>query len=287
MNDQKKNQPSYAMSGAEAGILVRYLSAFYDHVRLVDASVNYQITIGKDGVAKRSPYRCYCAWMKNERCENCVAARCICGKKRLDKFEFLRDDIYHVLAMYVEVDEQSYALELINKITDETVMCGYGREELVEAITEHNKKLYIDPVAGVYNRRYYEDQLSELHQVEAVAMIDVDDFKKINDSYGHQTGDVALRMIATAIKGCLRKSDAVVRYGGDEFAVVFRKIPKDIFEKKMVEIQASVDSLTIQDCPELKFSLSVGGSYGQGKIADMLREADHNMYHLKRANKVN
>lgn len=65
----------------------------------------------------------------------------------------------------------------------------------------------------------------------------IDNFKMINDSYGHQTGDAALHMIAQAVKSCVRSSDAVVRYGGDEFVIVLWDIPKNIFERKLAEIQ--------------------------------------------------
>lgn len=92
-----------------------------------------------------------------------------------------------------------------------------GKEKWVKSIFEHNQKIYIDSVSGLYNRRYYDEQLSELCSAQALVMLDVDSFKMINDSYGHQTGDAALHMIAQAVKSCVRSSDAVVRYGGDEF----------------------------------------------------------------------
>jgi putative two-component system response regulator len=269
-------------TGYEAWKMIQSLQGVFEYVRLVDAGINIQVNIDEKGNITKSPYKCYCMWEKEERCENCISAKCICCKNRLSKFEYVGEDIYYVLAMYVEIDQQPYALEMINKINDETLICGFGKEELVEYISIHNKKLYIDPVSEVYNRRYYEEQIKGLRQIEAVAMIDVDEFKNINDSYGHQTGDLALKMIGSAIKNCVRKTDAVVRYGGDEFVVVFRDIPEEVFYRKLDEIRESVKKLKLSDSSEASFSISVGGVYRGGRISDMISEADERMYREKR-----
>ena len=142
-----------------------------------------------------------------------------------------------MVAMYMEIDGVPYSLEMLNRITDETLWSAKGKEKWVKSIFEHNQKIYIDSVSGLYNRRYYDEQLSELCSAQALVMLDVDSFKMINDSYGHQTGDAALHMIAQAVKSCVRSSDAVVRYGGDEFVIVLWGIPKNIFERKLAEIQ--------------------------------------------------
>ena len=113
-------------------------------------------------------------------------------------------------------------------------------------------------------------------------MLDIDNSKMINDSYGHQTGDAALHMIAQAVKSCVRSSDAVVRYGGDEFVIVLWDIPKNIFERKLAEIQKKVKELRMDDMDGLSFSVSIGGIYGKGKIAELLAKADKNMYRAKR-----
>ena len=174
------------------------------------------------------------------------------------------------------------SLEMLNRITDETLWSAKGKEKWVKSIFEHNQKIYIDSVSGLYNRRYYDEQLSELCSAQALVMLDVDSFKMINDSYGHQTGDAALHMIAQAVKSCVRSSDAVVRYGGDEFVIVLWGIPKNIFERKLAEIQKKVKELRMDDMDGLSFSVSIGGIYGKGKTAELLAKADKNMYRAKR-----
>ena len=282
LDREKEENGEIHMSGREVWIMMQYLRMVFDEVRLVDAEINYQYKVGEDGKMRRLPYQCYEMWNRCERCENCISAKCFHQKGKLEKFEFIENETYHVAAMYMEIDGVPYSLEMLNRITDETLWSAKGKEKWVKSIFEHNQKIYIDSVSGLYNRRYYDEQLSELCSAQALVMLDVDNFKMINDSYGHQTGDAALHMIAQAVKSCVRSSDAVVRYGGDEFVIVLWDIPKNIFERKLAEIQKKVKELRMDDMDGLSFSVSIGGIYGKGKTAELLAKADKNMYRAKR-----
>lgn len=270
-----------SMTGKEVWVLMKYLEIVFDTVRLVDATVTYQLTVTEDGKLEQSRYHCYATWNRGRRCENCISAKCLFSKSRLAKFEFVNDEIYHVFSIYVEVDGRPYALEMVSRITDDTLISGYGKEELVKSISSHNSKLYMDPVTGIRNRRYYDEQLSGLWNIQGVALIDVDNFKNINDCYGHLTGDMALRLISKTIYSCLRKTDVVVRYGGDEFVIVFQHIPKQVLEQKLEEIRLAVHQLVMEECPKIRFSVSIGGVFGPGKTNAMLRYADRLMYQAK------
>lgn len=273
---------STSITGYEAWTLIQELQEIYDVVRLVDASVTELVTVDETGRIHHSSNRCYCVWNRSERCDNCISAKCICSKKRQAKFEFVNDEIFYVIAMYVEIDGKAYSLEMVNRVSEDTLMSGYGRKMLIEYISEHNDKLYIDPVTDVRNRRYYEEQLKGLQKVDAVALIDVDRFKQINDSYGHQTGDRALQLIAGMVQSCVRKTDALLRYGGDEFVIVFRNIPLSVFEEKLTQIQQAVKLIEVSDAPQLRFSVSIGGAYGPGQCSELLVQADEKMYWQKR-----
>ncbi|WP_219717678.1 diguanylate cyclase, partial [Clostridioides difficile] len=76
--------------------------------------------------------------------------------------------------------------------------------------------LYTDPLTNVYNRRYYEDHILNLNEIQNITLIDVDNFKAINDSYGHYVGDIVLQEISKTISSCVRKIDTVIRYGGED-----------------------------------------------------------------------
>lgn len=269
------------VTGKEAWLLIRLLETVFDSVRLVDASTNYELILDCMGVMRKAPYSCYAVWSRDIRCENCISAKCLSKKSRFEKFEFVGNEIYFVIAYYMEVDGQPCSMEMITRMTEDTLFDGRGKEEVVQAIFEYNKK-YIDPLTGVNNRRYYEEQLRELSDIDAVLFADVDKFKNVNDLYGHQTGDMVLRLIADAICSSVRKSDLVVRYGGDEFVVIFRNIPFHIFKERTVDIQRRVKALSVEEYPDICFSVSIGGIYGPGNTVELLQIADEQMYRAKR-----
>ena len=118
--------------------------------------------------------------------------------------------------------------------------------------------------------------------VSAVAMLDMDDFKAVNDTYGHPVGDLALKQIFSAIKNSVRKTDLVIRLGGDEFLVVFRDIPFHVLQKKLGTIKSCVEKTVLPDYPQLRFFISIGGTYGPGKTSDLMNAADKLLYQAKR-----
>jgi diguanylate cyclase len=101
-----------------------------------------------------------------------------------------------------------------------------AREELRHAHNElerHRRAALIDPLTGLYNRRALEDLLQELWAAPTpltMLVADIDHFKKINDTYGHQVGDVVIRQVADVLRKCIRGEDYAVRYGGEEFVVL-------------------------------------------------------------------
>lgn len=150
------------------------------------------------------------------------------------------------------------------------------------------KLLYTDLLTGTYNRRYYDDYIQNAEDIQAAVMIDVDNFKYINDNYGHDAGDIVLHSIAQTILSCVRRSDAVIRYGGDEFAVIFYQIPEEAFENKLEKMRYLVEILSVNEHPEIHMSISVGGAYGTKRAKELFKIADRMMYQSKRTkNQVN
>jgi diguanylate cyclase (GGDEF)-like protein len=118
--------------------------------------------------------------------------------------------------------------------------------------------------------------------VAAVAMLDVDHFKSINDEFSHQAGDLALTAVAKVLLSCVRSVDSVVRYGGDEFALVFQAIPQDIFHLRLEQIRSEVECIRLEEFPDIRLSVSIGGVYGSGTTQEMLNTADLLMYQAKK-----
>lgn len=142
------------------------------------------------------------------------------------------------------------------------------------------EKLYRDSVTKLLNRRYYDDNLADA-EADAVAFLDFDNFKQINDTAGHLAGDQTLHLVAQAIRSCIRKEDAVIRYGGDEFLIIFRSIPQQAFAEKLRFIHRKIQTTQIPAHPNLQFSVSIGGIYGRDTISDMVAKADHLLYQAK------
>lgn len=270
------------MTKTEVKEFMGQLSRIFDIVRLVDADVTTQYALNGQGELEREPYRCYAVRNKESRCENCIAAKAFARKDKLTKFEFVGHEVYHVVAMYLEVEGAPFVLEMVSRITDEALFGAYGKNEFAETINSYNRRLYVDPLTGAYNRRYYEDQLVALGRDRSAAIMDVDDFKRINDTYGHAVGDLALKAIVRAALSCIRSTDMVVRYGGDEFLVLFQNIPRDIFGDRLEDIRKSVRAIVLEECPELRLTVSIGGVCGAGGAQEMFRRADELLYQAKK-----
>lgn len=178
------------------------------------------------------------------------------------KIETRESDIYYVLASFIEVDGRPYSLELVKRTKSDDM---FERENVLNQLLVRNRQVYMDSVTKVYNRRYYDERLKNLEGWFSFAMIDLDNFKHINDRFGHQAGDAALYRAAQAIKSQIRSDDELVRYGGDEFFLLFRDLPQQILEKKLQSIRAALDEIVIEEYPELHISASIGGDYGEAK----------------------
>ena len=115
-----------------------------------------------------------------------------------------------MLASFIEVDGRPYSLELVKRTKSDDM---FERENVLNQLLVRDRQVYMDSVTKVYNRRYYDERLKNLEGWFSFAMIDMDNFKHINDRFGHQAGDAALYRAAQAIKSQIRSDDELVRYG--------------------------------------------------------------------------
>lgn len=162
-------------------------------------------------------------------------------------------------------------------------MQAEAEEKLQETTESYRAKLYHDVLTGTYNRRYYEDIASRIVGPAGIALMDVDDFKICNDTYGHYAGDMALKTVANAIQSCIRKSDLLIRYGGDEFLLVLPGIPSDILQAKLEQIRAAVQQAAVPGYSHFRLSLSIGGTIQSlaDPMENIVRRADRLMYQAK------
>ena len=162
-------------------------------------------------------------------------------------------------------------------------MQAEAEEKLQETTESYRAKLYHDVLTGTYNRRYYEDIASRIVGPAGIALMDVDDFKICNDTYGHHAGDMALKTAANAIQSRIRKSDLLIRCGGDEFLLVLPGIPSDILQAKLEQIRAAVQQATVPGYSHFRLSLSIGGTMQAitDPMENAVRRADWLMYQAK------
>lgn len=173
--------------------------------------------------------------------------------------------------------------------------------ELLEDVSTSHAKLHEssirDPLTGLYNRRYFQQAMDELQQgghsrngAFAVFLIDLDEFKPINDSYGHPAGDRMLEAVADSLRSVTGDADVVGRIGGDEFVVLIPAITEQLARQKIEGLRRAIMNTRVHwGDHELGVSASIGMSYCLGAVDDqrnLLAEADLAMYSDKMERKA-
>lgn len=269
------------MTRKEVNLMIHELRRVFDIVRIVEAPSDKQCCINETNELIEESGRCFDMWNKEARCKHCVSMRALSQKRLSRKFEFVGSEAYLITAMYVEIDDEPFVIEMIAHLTNETMLAAWGTNDFVETISKYNRKLYLDALTGAYNRQYYDEQLAALPGEYAVAYIDLDHFKDINDTWGHHAGDQALKTVVDTMLSCVRESDSVVRFGGDEFVLVFRNISKPIFAMHLEKIRKLVSEIVFEEFPDMHLSISVGGYHGEGTVQELIQKADELLYNAK------
>ena len=254
----------------------------FDVVRIIKSTDIRRMQCGQEPELDENMCRCYDFWNKDKQCENCVSEKALTQKKQYTKLECLENNIYQIIAKYLEIDGVPCVMEMVHRFDNENLIDNDGRRILMDNLTGYKNELYRDPLTGVYNRRYYEDNIKDLNENSGVAMIDLDDFKLYNDSYGHNAGDMALETIVSAIKKCIRSSDKIIRFGGDEFLLVLPGIHNNIFNKKLQQIRTRIKEVKVDGYSKIRLSVSIGGVMTHNEtIESAMHRADKLMLQVK------
>lgn len=260
----------------------KMLEKVFDVVRFLEGDFFEQMQDDPRIGVKIGMCQCYDFWKKNKPCENCTSMKAYAEKKQKTKLEFLDADVFLVISRYLEIDDEACVMELVKHLENDTLIDTDGRDRLVGKLKGYQDKLYIEPVTGVYNRRYFEDEIRNMQNSAGVAMIDLDDFKLYNDIYGHDMGDQVLCIVADVIKNCIRKTDKLIRYGGDEFLLILSDMVRGTLRGKLLQIQEAIENATIPNCSRLKLTASIGGVISEdGQIDEAIAKADQLMYKAK------
>lgn len=262
----------FSTDGTEAWLLLQYLQISYDLVRYVDPTTNKVIHIEKDGKMWESETTCSDIWNCLEKCSNCISRLSMQTRKRMTKLEVAGDDPYQVVSMYVEIDGKPCCLEMASRIDGDFMPDGYSREEILSSVRIHKEKIYIDPVTGVYNKRYYVEKLSKMDNVAALMFADIKNFKKINENFGHQAGDDVLRQVAGVLRDVAAGKGDVLRYSGDDFVTVFFKVTEEELSEIQKEMCRRVETLRFPELPGVQLKLVTAGTSIPGRVEEMLEQ---------------
>ena len=173
-------------------------------------------------------------------------------------------------------------------------LLAHGDRQNRELIAEMVVLAEHDPLTGVANRRAFNRALAEIQhragapRAGALILIDLDNFKQVNDRLGHQRGDEVLRGVARAIRRCVRDTDLVARLGGDEFAVVLPGVDQQRAQAVADDLKTAIREACMDLPPRAAVDASVGvASLGPGSpagdVVELVARADAAMYRAKRA----
>lgn len=205
---------------------------------------------------------------------------------------YLKDDVLG--AIVVEHNIYNYLREahikLLTALSNQIAIC-IENNKLYNKIKENSER---DSLTGLFNRSYFfsslEDKFKDSKESFAIVMIDIDDFKKCNDTYGHQYGDIVLKEVSVIIKNSLREEDMIARYGGEEIIIYMYNI-KDAVDvyNRMSKIRILVESTAIRH-KDISYSItvSIGISVAEEKdetLEQIVRRADLNLYKAKNSGK--
>ena len=261
---------------------VDQLRKIFDIVRLVDPTANAVLELDHNGILRKTDQHCAAFWETGGNCTNCISTRALAQKTMLNKLEFTRTDMYYVVSKYLCINGTPCVMEMLSKMNEGRWIDANGTRFLLDKSRGESRKLFQDPLTATYSRRYFETYLTHMEGMECVEIIDVNQFKQVNDTYGHPAGDVVLRDIAAAIQSCIRSSDILVRYGGDEFLLLFPKMSENDMAEKNKRIKEAVANIVYTEYPTLHLSVSIGGVCGVHPIMEAIRQADKQMYENKR-----
>ncbi|WP_446898672.1 diguanylate cyclase [Clostridium sp. LBM24168] len=205
---------------------------------------------------------------------------------------YLQDDLLgaivveHNIYNYLNMDH----IKLLIAVSNQIAMC-IENNRLYNQIKENSQR---DFLTGLFNRNYFfsviSDEIKNCESSFAIVMIDIDNFKNCNDTFGHQYGDKVLRLVSSIIKDNLRNEDIVARYGGEEIIVYMYDVKKeeDVY-RRMCSIKSKIMDTPInygEISSHVTVSMGISVSKADNNdIESLIREADVNLYRAKNSGK--
>lgn len=269
------------LSSADLNRYLKICKKVFSAVRLLEADCCGYCMANDDGTTQPLKEPCFEIWNRSERCLNCTSQRAMMTKKTEHKFEVFENEVYSVYSVYLEVDGEPHIVEMLSTVGT-GLLHGYQENtSLLSLVQNDSVEMYMDVQLGTLNRRFFEERIDKLGDITALSMIDIDNFKHINDSYGHIVGDVVLKEIAATIKSMIRDNDFLIRMGGDELMLCFTGMKASRVKPKLEEIRKAVENIKIPDHEDIVPTISIGAAVCQGYSLQAHERADAALYEGK------
>lgn len=144
-----------------------------------------------------------------------------------------------------------------------------------------SSKAYHDPLTGSYNRQYFYESISNETSMYGVIMVDLDDFKSVNDSYGHDAGDTVLKQTVNSIQKSIRKEDTIIRWGGEEILVLLRAHSQSQISKSAENIRRNIEKMSFEGVKSITASLGATTKQLEESFEHAIYRADKALYKAK------
>lgn len=202
-------------------------------------------------------------------------------------------DLTRAIRMMREDQEEYYQVEVTSddELGELTEAYNEMNRELANAHRELRELAILDPLTNVYNRRHFDEQARQFfesakryEQPMSVMIGDLDHFKRVNDQYSHEIGDLVLEKVAELFEQNTRKSDVVARYGGEEFVVLFANTDREHAAISCEKIRSAIEAYPWDELhPGLAVTVSMGlcDETGLGSAQAMINQADKHLYIAK------
>jgi diguanylate cyclase (GGDEF)-like protein len=182
--------------------------------------------------------------------------------------------------------DQPFAPDKVSELGTLANQAG-ARIGLLRVMADTQLQAATDSLTGLLNRRSFESKLTAARASEptiALAMADLDHFKKLNDTYGHETGDRALRLFADVLRGSFREHDMLCRHGGEEFLIALPSCTAEGARRALDAVRERLDAaLTVAGLPKFTVSIGVIDTNDREDLPDLTARADAAMFAAKRA----
>ncbi len=210
----------------------------FDLIRLVDSEKGRLLECQPDGHTVQTDICCTDVLGSNERCKNCTPSRAYYANETVVKLEYADGTVFLIFSVPLEVDGSRVVADLGKDLTKSMTVNmddAYRENEITGIIDNLNKMATMDALTQLYNRRYLDETFPKLVKMSlelgrplSVALLDLDDFKAVNDTYGHAAGDEVLKKTGEILSSNIRRgADWVARFGGEEFMLCFPGTPAD------------------------------------------------------------